>query len=125
LGVLAVALLVSGCAATVKSSESAPDQQEVSTKGPNPGGQVARGCLGASLAFLKAGPVGVPFTLGIPVVCLPLAAAAGVLHEIVPAAGPHDYSASYYSPTVFRSLTDEERSVFPKTSASGCIRDGC
>lgn len=59
-------------------------------------------------------------------VCLPLAAAAGVLHEVLPASGPsHGYDATYYSPTVLRKLTEEEASVFPKTSASGCIRDGC
>lgn len=123
---LAVVLLASGCAATVKSSESAPDRQEASAKGPNRVGDNARTCVGASGIFLYAGPVGVPLILGFNGVCLPLAFAVGVLHEIVPTEGPsHNYAATSYSPTVLRKLTDEEASVFPKTSASGCIRDGC
>jgi hypothetical protein len=76
-----VMALASGCASTARAPE------EPAYKGPNPGAEVAKGCGAGAIGSLKAGLIGVPIGATILVVCMPIAAAAAVIHEVVPVRG--------------------------------------
>ena len=76
-----VIALATGCASTTRAPE------EPTYKGPNPGAEVATGCGAGAIGSLKAGLIGVPIGATILVVCMPIAAAAAVIHEVVPARG--------------------------------------
>lgn len=73
--------LATGCASTARAPE------EPTYKGPNPGAEVAKGCGAGAIGSLKAGLIGVPIGATILVVCMPIAAAAAVIHEVVPVRG--------------------------------------
>ena len=76
-----VMALAAGCASTPRAPE------EPAYKGPNPGAEVAKGCGAGAIGSLKAGLIGVPIGATILVVCMPIAAAAAVIHEVVPVRG--------------------------------------
>ncbi len=82
-----VVALATGCASTGRAPEEPAD------KGPNPGAQLASGCGELALNSPRAGLIGIPVGATILVVCMPIAAAAAVIHEVVPvrayAAGTH------------------------------------
>lgn len=75
------AALASGCASTARAPE------EPTYKGPNPGAQLASGCGELALNSPRAGLIGIPVGATILVVCMPIAAAAAVIHEVVPVRG--------------------------------------
>ena len=76
-----VIALATGCASTARAPE------DPAYKGPNPGAEVAKGCGAGAIGSLKAGLIGVPIGATILVVCMPIAAAAAVIHEVVPVRG--------------------------------------
>ena len=76
-----VLALATGCASTARAPE------EPTYKGPNPGAQLASGCGELALNSPRAGLIGIPVGATILVVCMPIAAAAAVIHEVVPVRG--------------------------------------
>ena len=76
-----VMALATGCASTARAPE------EPTYKGPNPGAQLASGCGELALNSPRAGLIGIPVGVTILVVCMPIAGAAAVLHEVVPVRG--------------------------------------
>ena len=137
-GALYLALSLGGCATTQEAKQLTSDHNPAPARQaedrPNPAGEVALKCTVGSLEMLRAGPLGVPLSIGaIGFVCLPLAIGAGVLH----AAAPHLDLGSGAVPDTgpvalrtggsaeLRALTTAERSVFPQSSAGGCTWGDC
>jgi hypothetical protein len=144
-----IAALASGCASRGPVSEVDQHRDAAAAKteerGPNPGGQVAAGCGRGAFEMLRMGPLGIPFSLGILVVCMPLAAATAVVHEVVPArvndgtgapnfAYPNVYAGGcrwgecdwrVASTSQGNGVADTPNFAFPTSYSSGCRWGEC
>jgi len=141
---LVPALLTAGCATSAHQEEKArvaPPTHSINTfavntvadakepageperhRGPNPGGAVAGVCVrGAGELAMRTGGVGLLFALPFAAVCLPMAAAVGIVHEIAPQSAGVGTGVGYGSEAGLRKLTDAERATFPTTSAGGRV----
>lgn len=125
-GALCLGLTLGGCATTQQGGLPASEHERAPASkrhdGPNAGAQLGAGCAYVAIGMAGGtGGVGVPISIGIAAVCLPVAVGLGVLHAAAPHLGLGASAVPDTGPVALRALTTAERSVFPQSSASGCV----